>query len=293
MKNSLFICLMFVGLTILITNCAQYKYVGTRFVEGYPKKQGPVADSLIQYSPLKVTRFPDETSQVLEVSLKKEIDITIQYNQYSHTENIYQKSPSLIEEHAEDLVDNFEISPAIGIIHLGFWPVFVLLDALTGKEPYKPKKYEDKPGTDSLTITFKQEQKTVPAIGETLISSESDTVITNENGIAQFYSDPSRFDSGVKITHVETRDSYIVKRILKERTVKGEWVAPSKFISNIVGTAVTIKKLKNMFAAGAGPPALVVAVAVDVLTGAVIGYIIEQVGTTTEQYYQWVLVRAN
>jgi|GEM_PF-2730221 len=279
-----------IGLCLLTVGCATSGYTGYRTIERPPQRVGPVSESFIEYSSLTGEHFPTEGAPFLKVILKKRLEAQVRYEARTYQERIYKKQRSKIEANLLPLSCVAGMSLFFGEPYSDYALPAAGIAFLLVPPPDPKYSYTYVHGSEDVIVTYRDEVITVPAPEEVLIAKGTDTVTTNQNGAARFHVIPSQCDSGVVVAHPESGTSYLVKRVLKERKITKDWVETAQLLNNLVGSAVTIAKLTNMASAGAGTEVMVLTVIVDAITGVVIDFVIEKLGTSTEQYYAWLII---
>ena len=289
------VTIVVVILSLLTAGCARYRFSGERLERGQPRRTGVVIESFSGYFPIEARRFPTTTVPFLKVMLRKRLEVAEEYAQDAHRERILKRQKSKAEAYWIVFAEMLGLS-----LYLGdptwkiLMPATVLaISAVPGPKP--DYRYERIQGSDTVEVSNRSSFREVPAPGETLQIQGSAPVRTDENGIATVPVRPEQWDTGITLKHIESGTTYFLCRIRHEREVRKDWVRKAKTISNIVGFAVTVVKMGKMVATGVGAGAIVVAAVIDLLTGALIGYLFEEVtediGTKTVSYYEWVFVQ--
>jgi hypothetical protein len=279
-----------IAVLCLATSCATSGFTGYRTVEKPPRRVGSVSDSLIGYSPVEAKHFPSQASPYLEIGLKKRLTAKVRYDSRTHQEKIFKKQRSKIEANMLPIAGIVGMSLFFGEPYSAYaLPAAGLLLLLIPPPPAE-YSYTYVPGSDDVLVSYRDEVVSVPARGESLIAVGMDTVQTDENGVARFHVKPSQCDTGITIVHVTTGDSYLVRRVQKDSTVTADWVKTARILSQVVGSALTVRDLVSMVTAGAGTAAILLTVVVDAITGMIIDFVIEKLGTSTRQYYDWLII---
>ncbi len=90
--------------------------------------------------------------------------------------------------------------------------------------------------------------------------------------------------------HVTTCDSYLVRRVKRDSTITADWVKTAKILNEVVGSSVTAAKLISKATAGIATEVMILTVVVDIVTGMIIDFFIEKLGTVSQQYFDWLIV---
>jgi len=281
-------------LIVLLAQCAQFQFYDYRTVKSPSQRIGVIADRLIGYNRLEVISFPNETSPVLHVYLTKMISRTVKYKTDSHREEIYKKQVSNLEAFLDEY-GGFWVGFHGFMFILGgkLWLPFAAVTTWicsTMVDPQPEFEYHLVPRSEETEVSYRENTLSIPAQGESLLIDESRTIQTNNNGHATIRVDPSQFDTGITIRHVATDNTYLVRREKKERTIRADWVKTVKLLNLAIGWTRTLAKLVNTAIAGAGSHVMVLTIVVHIASGLVIDFAIEKLGTTTEQYYKWIVV---
>lgn len=281
-------------LIVLLAGCAQFQFYDYRTVKSPSQRIGVVADKLIGYNRLEVINFPNESSPVLHVYLAKMISRTVKYETDSHREEVYIKQVSNLESFLDEYGGYWVGFHGFMFILAGeLWLPFAAVSTWIGTTMVDPQpefEYHLVPRSEETEVSYRESMLSVPAQGESLLIDESRTIQTNNNGHATIRVDPSQFDTGITIRHIATDNTYLVRRIQKERTIEADWVKTVKLLNLAIGSAATIAGLVNAAITGAGPHIMVLTIVVDIATRFVINFAIKKLGTTTEQYNDWIIV---
>jgi len=281
-------------LIVLLAQCAQFQFYDYRTVKSSSQRIGVVADRLIGYNRLEVISFPNESSPVLHVYLTKMISRTVKYKTDSHREEIYKKQVSNLEAFLDEYGGFWVGFHGFMFILAGkLWLPYAAVTTWIGTTMVDPQpefEYHLVPRSEETEVSYRENMLSIPAQGESLLIDESRTIQTNNNGHATIRVDPSQFDTGITIRHVATDNTYLVRREKKERTIRADWVKTVKLLNLAIGWAQTLAKLVNTAIAGAGSHVMVLTIVVHIASGLVINFAIEKLGTTTEQYYKWIVI---
>jgi len=270
--------------------CARFRQVGTRTVEHRPERIGPVSETLVRYHPPEIKSTPTSSNPQLKVLCEKDIRTKIQYRAESHEERVLQREVSSLQSALEDISeapDSLRVTAAI--LNLPFEVIYTVVGLSPGM--HTETEYEPIPRSEGYRTTYDYEESTVPASGVRLSSNDLGSCVTNELGTATLSGAADKYDSGIRLTHIGSRKTYIIRRTKHERQVtnKAPWRDEALLTSNVAGAALTAWRAKNIVAVGGGPAAVAGAVLVDVITGLAIGYVIDIAATETgiEYYYRW------
>lgn len=290
-------CLLLIAVALL-SGCAQFRFQGYRTVKGSPEQVGPPVDRVIGYGVLEVKEYPSESSPILHVYLEKKIVQTIRYNKDTYQEEVYKKQVSSLEAfYKKHWVWCFCVHLALFIGEpkwersLPTAAVIALSGSVVEGKPKPEFQYQRVQGSDGVETYFREYERDVPAVGEPLVIDELTTVYTDTNGCARISFPPSRFDTGIKINHAASGGLYLVRGVQRERTVEASWVKTVKMLGLVGGTAKTIIKIVKNARAGFGPAAYIITLAVDVAGTIIFNYAVRKLGTITEQYYDWVIIK--
>jgi len=254
-----------------------------------------VDENFESYLPFQVIRFPSHSSPRLKVLVRKRLNENVRYETTFHRENVLTWEAGIGERCY--VAGAFSISPYIlfGNAGLVVFPLVYFSDWVHDFFPRKEPKYERIPNSEWISESFRTGTRDVPAASQTVIARQSDTVRTDQQGCAEFHIQPTECETAIEIHHVESGSTYLLQRVRREREVKEAWFDKAKTISNVLGITVTIVNVGRKAALGASTGAILVALVIDLVTGAVIGYlfdeVLEGVGTKTVSYYEWLFVR--
>lgn len=281
-------------LIVLLARCAQFQFYDYKTVKSPSQRIEVVADRLIGYNRLEVISYPNESSPVLHVYLTKMISRTVKYKTDSHREEIYKKQVSNLEAFLDEGWEFWVGFHGFMFILGGkLWLPFAAVSTWIGTTMVDPQpefEYHLVPRSEKTEVSYRESMLSVPAQGESLLIDESRTIQTNNNGHATIRVDPSQFDTGITIRHVATDNTYLVRREKKERTIRADWVKTVKLLNLAIGWTRTLAKLVNAAIAGAGSHVMALTIVVHIASGLVINFAIDKLGTTTEQYYKWIVV---
>ena len=140
-------------------SCAKFQLVKVEAVENREKYLGILKQETVNYSPIKVSRYPTETSLDFSMYLEKEIEITHHYQRSNYKENVYERPRTSFEEWFELSFDLLEDNPFWGIICLALAPGFATIDTLLGAYVSQEVKREKVPNSDYINFYTKTEKK--------------------------------------------------------------------------------------------------------------------------------------
>lgn len=289
-------CLLLIAVALL-SGCAQFRFQGYRTVKRSPERVGPSVDRLLGYGRLEVKKpYPSESSPILHVYLEKKIARTMRYNRNTYQEEVYKKQVSRFEAFYKKywvwyFCTQLALFIAEGERALPIAAVIALTVPIVEDKPKPEFQYHRVQGSGDVETYYREYERDVPAIGEPLVIDELTTVHTDTNGCARISFSPSRFDTGIKINHAASGGLYLVRRVQRERTVEARWVKTVEMLGLVGGTANTIIKIVKKARAGLGPQAYIITLVVDVAGTKIFSYAVRKLGTITEQYYDWVIIK--
>lgn len=279
-------------LTLLMTGCSRYQAVGVREVKKPPVKIGIVEEKFIKYFPLRLSNVPNNNSNALTISVKKQIGQKVVYHSQIHDETIYEREAGPIEDEAVRVERHFDANPIAGILELALAPLKILLDYHPAVyKKHKQRKYEKVPNSERYSSSFKENLVTKPETNARLILEGYGYRRTNVNGEVTFRVTPSMFDNGVKLNMVDNNQVYIIKREKVIRKYKADWYPSAKLISDLATIGVVAYKVRRVVVLGGGPYAIAGAILVEAASGLIIGFVIEIASNKSQEYYHWSLVR--
>lgn len=276
------------------SGCASFTQVGIRTVEHNPRRSGVVSEELVNYSPPKPLLLPTSGNPELKLKCEKTVRFKVKYVKPSHEERELRREITLLQKSLEDMYGKGSIIDKI--LWLPFLPI-VLIEAPLLMDKRVETKYERISGSETTKASFRYEEKVVPAAGITLSIPEIGNCVTDDKGIGHLRGPPEKYDKGLRFTHGGSGMVYLIRRTKHQREVeyKAPWHDQAKAANILIGAGLTVLKVKNIVAVGGGPWAIAGAVIVDLVTGAIIGYIIDVAATETklEVYYRWTIVSEN
>lgn len=287
------IIFMFLSYIFFTTGCAKDKVIGVRTFKHDPELIGTV-EEFVQYFPITIQRYPTDENPELIVQLTKEIKNKKKYQTETHDEIIYIQEIGPLDKEGQRIVKSIKVHPLAGLFELAISPLNILFDSIENRSTEKKIRYEKIPGSERTNSYYEFQAENKPGNNEYITIDEIGETITDKNGIAAFENiNPAMFDNGLKLS-VRRGETYIITRERRIKRSEADWYKVVKTSHDLYSTFKTVytvgKKIKKVGQLSGGLPSIAVGIVFDIVTGKAVGYIIDTLGTKTEEYHRWSLV---
>lgn len=293
-------CLRISNLLLVVTlcsSCVGYESTGTREVDDGTSRIGSVSETLKSFGMLRIVSYPTKSNPIISFKVEKYVEVKIQYIRKSHKEIVLKRNASRTQRAFEKVNKTLNQNAIAGILEFALVPFALLGDIL----PYTPSigeetryKRIENSEIDDVFFEYKTEKKA--GAGEGFSVQTFGHFISDEDGLVQFTPRPEEFSDGITVYHRNSGSRFLIMSERKESTSRAEWYPFAKTANVIFQIGAMIRRIrtaKNIIDAGGGPITLASAIVVDAVSGMVIGFIIDYYSKTTNEYYQWSVIRVS
>jgi hypothetical protein len=218
----------------------------------------------------------------------------MRYEVRVHDELVLTRTPTRGQGPLENAGRELRSNVVAGLMNLALLPLEIIIE-LPPYVPAPPKETQFEPivGSERIEAIYASEAQTQAMANKQLVSARFGTVVTDANGIVTFPAVPADFDQGIVVQQASTGEKYLIQRTRTSETSRANWYPAVNLANNVVGGLMTIRKIGGIIIAGGGVVAVVVALIVDLATGAIIGFLIDALATSTVDHFQWLVMNVS